>query len=182
MECASQVPNIYQEGAPWAQSYYFKQKHCLARNDCRTEFQHSLWLQRKDAILASKCFPKHIPRHPWERSECPLVKMWETFPYVIFGWQEGAAVFPVKIHSLGALVSLRRMGTPWSWSSTVWKRSPKRGKPAGRAEGGTWSYVLETMGDWFYFSAPGLDGLFPPPPNPLSTDLPSCSVPWEADF
>lgn len=118
------------------------------------------------------CWPanasqKHIPRHPWERSECPLVKMWETFPYVIFGWQEGAAVFPVKIRSLGALASLRRMGTPWSWSPAVWERSPWRGEPAGRAEGGPWSYVLAAMGDWFYFSAPESDGPFLSPPNPL---------------
>lgn len=69
---------------------------------------------RKDSILASKYFPESIPRHPWERSECPLVKMWETFPYVLFGWQEGAAVFTIKIHLLRVLVSLRRIGTIWS--------------------------------------------------------------------
>lgn len=37
--------------------------------------------------------------------------MWETFPYVVFGWQEGADVFTIKIYSLRVLISLRRAGT-----------------------------------------------------------------------
>ena len=54
--------------------------------------------------------------------------MWEMFPYVIFGWQEGADVFTIKIYSLGVLVSLRRVGTVWSTGSTVWQRHSKRGR------------------------------------------------------
>lgn len=58
------------------------------------------------------------------------MKMWETFPYVIFGWQEGADVFTIKIYLLGVLVSLRRIGTIWSTRSIVWERRAKReGKP-----------------------------------------------------
>lgn len=85
---------------------------------------------KKDSILASRYFQNNISSHPWERSECPLVKMWETFPYVIFGWQEGADVFTIKIYLLRVLLSLRRASTIRNAGSTVWQRDMKRsGKP-----------------------------------------------------
>ena len=83
---------------------------------------------KKDSVLASKDFQKNIASHPRKRSECPLVKMWEMFPYVIFGWQEGADVFTMKIYLLGVLLSLRRVGTVWSIGSTMWQRQTKRGR------------------------------------------------------
>lgn len=108
------IPHIYQKGIAPVQSDSLKHKHCLASNYFRIKFQHLTMATEKDAVLARKHFPESIPHHPWERSECPLVKMWETFPYVLFGWQEDAAVFTIKIHLLRVLVSLRRTGTIWS--------------------------------------------------------------------
>lgn len=113
MERASQIPHVRQKGKLRGQSDYFKQRHYLASNYFGIENSSTYRGYRKDSILAGKHFPKRIPRHPWERSECPLVKMWETFPYVLFGWREGAAVFTIKIHLLRVLVSLRRAGTMW---------------------------------------------------------------------
>lgn len=94
----------------------------------------------KDAVLARKYFPESIPHHPWERSECPLVKMWETFPYVLFGWQEDAAVFTIKIHLLRVLVSLRRTGTIWSAKTyRVGKTHQKRkAKAIAKTQWGAW--------------------------------------------
>jgi hypothetical protein len=62
--------------------------------------------------------------------------MWETFPYVIFGWQEGADVLIIKIYSLRVLAFLRRAGTIWSTGSTEWQRCTKEGGGPRQSGGG----------------------------------------------
>lgn len=84
---------------------------------------------------------------PPKRSSPSMGKEWvppgenvETFPYVLFGWQEGAAVFTIKLHLQRVLISLRRIGTIWSAKTYhVGKKHQKRkAKATAKTQWGAW--------------------------------------------